>query len=88
MFALTAMSCVGMISAKKIVACTKGSGTENGCSGCDNSTAIEVTPWSVATKSGPFHLPGAEATSGGGYDVWWVSYSPEVQPVLACGSNH
>ena len=59
--------------ADKIIPCALGSGTENGCSYCEDNLGINVTAWSSATADPHFDMANAASKTGGGYDVWWVS---------------
>ena len=67
------LTLVPKVFAAKIIPCVVGSGSDNGCSLCEDSKAIDVVPWSSAKTISRFDMPKAASTIGGGYDVWWVS---------------
>jgi hypothetical protein len=64
------------------IPCAVGSGSDNGCSYCDNDLGIEVKSWDQAKIVPNFDFPDAGAKSGGGYDVWWVSSIFSIVGVL------
>ena len=64
------------------IPCAVGSGSENGCSYCNDDKGIEVESWDQATIIGDFDFPEAGSKTGGGYDVWWVSSIFSVVEVL------
>lgn len=70
----------------KVLPCALGNGAETPCDSCDESKAIEVTPWSSATWDKDFTMPEAASQSGPGYDVYWVSI-PLCDIILSRVSN-
>lgn len=62
-----------------VTPCVYGSGAQNGCGGCNNASAMTLTPIAQSTTVNGFQLDGADEsqTGGGGLDVWWSIPQPD-----------